>query len=388
MRTERPRVQFLDDEPAVLDGLRRRLQSAGADYTLTFCTDPHVVLEQVMAGRVDVLVSDISMPGCDGFELLARVRASAPGQRIPVIFLTGRQDIDFKRRALDMDAIDLVNKPVVLEDLLARLRSVLRLKAYEDQLHDQNAELERRVRARTEALAASQREIGWRLAKAGELRDANTGDHVVRVGLYSRQLGLALGLSEAFVEQLLLAAPLHDVGKLGVPDAVLRKRGPLDPSERAQMEEHCRIGAAILLERPELANRVDAFEDVGASADNPLLAMAARIAHSHHEHWDGGGYPEGIRGERIPLEARIAAVADVFDAMCSVRPYKPASAPDDVRAEIVAHSGRQFDPQVVAAFQRSFAEFCTIAANSRTAVGDPARGSEIVHESADPVRRR
>ncbi|MCG3127770.1 MAG: Cyclic di-GMP phosphodiesterase response regulator RpfG [Phycisphaerae bacterium] len=347
-----PRVQFLDDEPSVLDGLRRLLRRESGWCAFDFSSDPAAVLAQASRDEIDVLVSDVDMPGMNGFELLSAIRATAAGERLPVIFLTGRQETDLKRRALDSDATDLLNKPVEREDLLARLRGALRLKSYQDALRESNTRLEERVRERTAELEESKREIVWRLAKAGELRDEQTGYHVMRVGWFSHHLAVALGVPPDVARDLLLAAPLHDIGKLGVPDAILRKRGPLSEQERADMQRHCLIGAAILRDRSRLLDAT--HETLGAAIDgveNPVLEMAARVARSHHEHWDGHGYPDRIAGEQIPLEARIVAVADVFDALCSVRPYKPACDLTTAAGMIVQAGGRQFDPAVVAAFQ-------------------------------------
>lgn len=346
-----PRVQFLDDEPSVLDGLRRLLRREAGWCTFAFSTDPAAVLDHAARDEIDVLVSDVDMPGMNGFELLTMIRATESGERLPVIFLTGRQETDLKRRALDSEATDLLNKPVEREDLLARLRGALRLKSYQDELRESNLRLEERVRQRTMALEESKREIVWRLAKAGELRDEQTGQHVMRVGWFSHHVGLALGVPPDMARDLLLAAPLHDIGKIGISDAILRKRGPLSESERAEMQRHCVIGAAILRDRSRLLDA--AHEQLAASlegVDNPILEMAARIARSHHEHWDGRGYPDGIAGEQIPLEARIVAVADVFDAICSPRPYKPAYEVSVAVGMIADASGRQFDPAVVEAF--------------------------------------
>lgn len=353
MGRERPVVQFLDDEPAVLEGLRRLLRHERTQYDFAFATDPFHVLERALAGEIDVLISDINMRELGGFELLARIRASVDGRRLPVIFLTGRQETDLKRRALDLDATDVLNKPIEIEELLARVRSAVRIKEYADQLRDQNAALERRVRERTAALEDSQREIVWRLAKAGELRDEQTGNHVVRVGWFSYYLAGALGLTGRFTRDLLLAAPLHDVGKIGIPDAILRKRGPLSVQERAHMQQHCRIGEAILRGRPGVVMLLDGGESpLPDRRPYPLLETAARIALSHHERWDGLGYPSGLQGPQTPIEARIVAVADVFDALCSARPYKPPYGVDTAVELIAEQSGAQFDPQVVEAFHR------------------------------------
>ncbi|MCO6437270.1 MAG: response regulator [Phycisphaerae bacterium] len=346
------RILFVDDEPAVLDGLRRMMRSQSHRFVSNFTDDSIKALQACVAGEVDVLVSDCTMPAMDGFALITQLRATPEGRRVPVIFLSGRQEAELKREALDLDAADLLSKPVQFEELLARLRNALRIKTFEDELNEQNARLDRRVLERTAALEDSRREILWRLAKAGELRDEQTGHHVLRVAWYSFHVAKALRLDDDYCGELLIAAPLHDVGKIGIPDHILRKPGPLTAAECAVMQEHCRIGEAILRERPPMAMMLERMSP-NACADPvyPALAMAARIALGHHERWDGRGYPRELRGDQTPREARIVAVADAFDAICAERPYKPALPFDHAVSVIRAEAGAQFDPVIVRAFE-------------------------------------
>lgn len=212
-------------------------------------------------------------------------------------------------------------------------------------------EIEARVRERTAELEESRLDIVWRLAKAGEYRDKGNGNHVVRIGYYCRAISQALGASDEFVRTMFLTSPLHDIGKIAVPDTILLKPGVLTEPERRVIEQHCIIGAEILREYTGHSQ-----ESGRAPYNNPLLSVAARIAMSHHERWDGRGYPEGLSGEETPVEARIVAIADTYDALRSVRPYKPAYS--DVRALSIMkeESGGHFDPTVFAAFEAAIEE--------------------------------
>jgi putative two-component system response regulator len=261
----------------------------------------------------------------------------------------------------------LLNKPVDPQDLVARLQSVLRLKAYQDELKNQNKILEHKVEQRTLELSDSRLDIIWRLGKAAEFRDEETGNHVVRVGCYSRAIGEAMGLPHDFIEMLLLASPLHDIGKIGIPDRLLLKRGALTAEEWDVMKQHCAIGAEILRQNPQSMKvfqrwRREPSKIGQAQCDDPLLTIAASIALTHHERWDGTGYPDGLMGEAIPLESRVVALSDVYDALCSERPYKPAYSETEAREVLSSGVGQHFDPAVHAAFERSFDEFRSIRA--------------------------
>jgi putative two-component system response regulator len=282
-----------------------------------------------------------------------------------MIMLTALTDEELKPVALDLGATDLLNKPVKREDLLARIRSVLRLKAYQDELETLNETLERRVVERTADLEESRLNMVWRLAKAGEYRDEATGNHVVRVGCYCRALAEELGMPRSSTEILFLTAPLHDIGKIGVPDSILRKPGKLTEEEQKIMQLHCVIGADILLREPRGMREFLEWLSVGRrdgvpQHTNRLLEVASSIALGHHERWDGMGYPQGLKGDGIPLEARITALADVYDALCSVRPYKPAYPEPQVLSILKEEARNHFDPGVYAAFEKCAGEFSSI----------------------------
>ncbi len=351
------RILFVDDEPNFLSGIRRMLWDDSSEWELFFAESADEALKIASQKVLDTIVSDVSMPGKDGLELLKELKANPATSAIPVVILTGNAEAHLKRKALDLGAADLLNKPIDREDLIARLRSVLRLKRYQDELRAHNELLEFRVRERTRELESSRRDIIWRLAKAGEFRDEDTGDHVVRVALSSRILAAQIGLDQEMVEAVFLTSPLHDIGKIGIPDGILLKPGKLTDEERAQVQKHCEIGASILVELPKGAEYFLNTQEDGdrlpiLEAIEPIREFAATIAMTHHERWDGTGYPKGLGGEEIPIVGRVVAVADLYDALRSSRPYKKAF--DRAKAsQIMEESvGTHIDPMVFDAFVR------------------------------------
>ena len=236
---------FVDDEPLVLDAFRRSLLSYRASWAMSFVDSPLDAWQRIVANPVDLVVSDMTMPGMDGLELLSRMQARDETRDIPLIIVTGRGEQGLRRRALDLGATDLLEKPVDTDDLIARIRNALRLKSIQDELKSQNELLEQRVRERTAELEASRLEVIRRLAMAAEFRDEETGNHVIRVGLYSRLIAEAMGFNADFVESLGLAAPLHDIGKIGIPDSILLKPGRLTDDEFQTMRGHCVIAPAF-----------------------------------------------------------------------------------------------------------------------------------------------
>ena len=376
-------ILFIDDEPAVLDAFRRMLKYGDSEWATSFALSVDEALKIISELECDVIVSDITMPGKSGLDLLRILRESEKTRNIPVVIVTGNADRTLKRQALDLGAADLLNKPVDFDDLVARIRSAIRLKSYQDEIRTHNQLLEQRVRERTIELELSRRDIIGRLAKAGEYRDEATGNHVARVGWYCRAIAGALGLCPSTVDLVFLASPLHDIGKIGIPDAILLKPDRLSPEERKVMEQHCAIGTGILSECPKVLevyghNVAQPMSEVSLKYENPLLQMASSIALGHHEKWDGEGYPNRVRGDKIPLEARIAAVADVFDALGTKRPYKPAYAEEKARAIMRKESGKHFDPDVYAAFEKASDEIRLIQHKLRDETTSP------VSEGAEP----
>lgn len=348
-------ILFVDDEPHVLDGFRRMLRPFSKQWDIQYLSDSLAACAVIRNKLVDVVVTDVNMPRLTGIELVERLQQHDETRNIPVIVVTGNLECDLKRRALDAGATDLMNKPVQQEELVARLRSSLRLKACYNELQSRNLHLEDRVQERTRQLRDSRLEIIARLGKAAEFRDTDTGRHVLRVAHYSRLIAQALSLPSHDVETIFAAAPLHDVGKIAVPDAILYKPGPLTDAERRMMQEHCRIGEKIL--GAEVNFWLSGLQLQGDSTrlcqelgNDSVLETARRIAATHHEHWDGRGYPAGLAGEAIPLSGRIVALADVFDALTTTRPYKRAHSTDEALRIIADGVGSQFDPKVHEAF--------------------------------------
>ncbi|MCP9447512.1 MAG: HD domain-containing protein [Nitrospira sp.] len=332
------------------------------EWTMIFVGSAAEALREMSGSTVDTLVTDLQMDRQTGFDLLRAVSASSGLGHVPVIIMTGAAERDLKRRALDLGATDLLNKPVDSADLIARIRSALRLKSYQDQIRDQNELLERKVRDRTRELDESRVDLIWRLARVAEFRDEQTGHHIMRVGSYCKVLADALGMPHDFAETIFLTSPLHDIGKIGIPDAILRRPGTLTAADWNVMRRHCAIGAEILRQdiwmQPPGGDHPPVEQSEGdGGRRNPFLEMASAIALAHHEWWDGTGYPCGLSGEAIPLEARIVAVADVYDALSSARPYKPAL-PEDKVVDIMDRQVRtHFDPAVYEAFRRSRTAF-------------------------------
>jgi putative two-component system response regulator len=360
-------ILIVDDDQRVLDSLRRTLHHQSDNWDMTFVRNPEEAWESLLETAYDAVVTDVRMPGLTGIELLERIRQSDKTKRVPVVILTGLNDTALKERALLCGAVDLMNKPVDAGQLIARLRNVLQTKGYEDELRASNAVLNETVERQSADLAQSRMNVICRLGMAAEFRDEDTGNHVIRVGCYSRAVAAALGMPRPFLEMLLLAAPLHDIGKIGIPDSVLLKPGPLSDEEWVIMQRHCEIGESILREQSKMmvplldwySVELPAMRDTLENRD-PVLEMAATIALSHHEKWDGGGYPRGLAGEAIPLESRIVAVADVFDALTSHRPYRPARPEEEALSIMDAMVGTHFDPRAHAAFIRSLPEIHAI----------------------------
>lgn len=324
-------IMVIDDQDANVALLRKILGSAGY-RRIEAETDARRMLDRFDEHRPDVILLDLHMPHLDGFAVLERLRPKIGASYLPVIVLTADATPEARLRALAAGATDFLTKPFDINEVVLRVRNVVETQRLYRQLERFNAGLELRVQERTRELEESYLDTVDRLATAAELRDDATGEHIVRVGRTSGLIAARLGLPASEVETIERAATLHDVGKIGVPDAILLKPGLLTEEEFAQVKTHTVIGARIL-----------------AGATSGLLRAAEEIARFHHERWDGCGYA-GLRGARIPLHARIVAVADAYDAMTSDRPYKDAIDPEWALEEIAACSGTQFEPAIVDAF--------------------------------------
>ena len=327
------RILIVDDEEANIDILRRILTRAGLSRMLT-TTDSREAAALYVEHRPDLILLDLHMPHLDGLQVMDQLNEIGEASYLPILILSGDLTAEARRDALSRGAKDFLNKPFQQDELLLRIKTLLETRLLYLQIQNQNHLLEAKVRERTRELVEAQIEIIERLAIAAEFRDDNTGQHTQRVGQMSALLARQLGVANTQVSLIARAAPLHDVGKIGVPDTILMKMDKLTPEEFEIVKQHTVIGARIL-----------------SGGKFPLLRVAEDIAFSHHERWDGAGYA-GMRGADVPLAGRIVAVADVFDALTQQRPYKPAWPVAEAIAEIDRQRGRQFDPDVVDAFLR------------------------------------
>jgi putative two-component system response regulator len=326
-------ILAVDDERSNLLLLERVLEREG--YTrVTAATDPVAALELFEELEPELVLLDLHMPGMDGFEVMRRLGGD-DGPGVPVLVLTADATDDTKRRALRAGARDFLTKPIDQVELCIRVRNLLQVQYLQGRLAQQNANLEAEVAERTSDLEHARLEILERLAVAAEFRDDDTQQHAWRIGRTCALLGERLGIPKHETELLRRAALLHDIGKIGISDLILLKPGRLTDEEFEIVKRHTTIGAQIL-----------------ADSTSPLLRLAREIALTHHERWDGRGYPQGRSGEETPLAGRIVAVADVFDALTHERPYKQAWPLEDAVTEVLAQAGRQFDPRVVDAFAR------------------------------------
>lgn len=326
----RARILVVDDEETNLRLLRRILEKEGCTAIQT-TSDGSRVTSLVDAFDPDLLLLDLHMPPPDGYAILRALGDRMAGPSGPaVLILTGDGTRDAKRNALTLGASDFLEKPFDSTEALLRIRNILEMRFLHRELAQQNSLLETRVEERTKELLQSQVETLERLARASSVRDDETGRHTQRVGQLAGTIAEALGLTSRLVELIRRAAPLHDVGKIGIPDAILLKPGPLSPEETSVMRTHTMEGARILS---------GGFSDV--------VRMAERIALNHHEHWDGSGYPQGLAGDAIPLEARIVSVADCVDALTHNRPYRHSKPIEYVNDELCRCRGTQFDPAVI-----------------------------------------
>lgn len=353
-QVRKSKIMIVDDEQYNVLVFRKYLESAGYTSFIT-TSDSTAAIRHVKLDRPDVLLLDIMMPRVSGLDILRELRNDPRCQHLPILVLTASTDSATKQAALELGATDFLIKPLDANDLLPRVRNALQTKHYQDRLESYAEELEKLVRQRTAEVVASRQEVIACLARAAEFRDNDTGHHILRVGRYASIIGRQLGFSAARAELLELAAQLHDVGKIGIPDSILLHPGKLDPEQFALMQKHCAIARKIIQpisgpESEQLRTHTQLGANILQSSRSPLLVLAAQIAQTHHERWDGTGYPLGLAGDDIPLEGRITAVADVYDALSSKRPYK--SAFPRARCFEILEEGRgtHFDPRVLDAF--------------------------------------
>lgn len=324
------RFLIVDDNPDMVWILQTLLEREGyRDIAST--TDPTTAVDGFLAFEPDLVLLDMHMPGMNGLDVMARMKEVARDY-VPIVMLTGDLNPEIRLRALGCGANDFLTKPFEKTEVHLRIRNLLETRNLHKQLRQENESLEIKVAERTKDLERAKVEILQRLAMAADFRDDCTGEHTQRVGELSARMARAMGLPKQHVELIRAAAPLHDIGKIGVPDHILLKPGPLNQAEWIIMKRHTTTGARML-----------------SKSVSPTLRLGERIALSHHERWDGNGY-EGIAGNNIPLSGRLVTVADAFDAMTHQRPYKEALPVEVAIEEIREQRGRQFDPNVVDAF--------------------------------------
>jgi putative two-component system response regulator len=352
---------IVDDVPANLSVLGDLLRDAG--YQVRAANSGQVALRfAAMEPHPTLILLDVMMPEMDGYQVLAALRQDPATQSIPVIFLTALDSARDEERGFQHGVVDYITKPIKPDVVLARVRNQLLARLAQIWLRDRNALLEAEVARRMEENEMIQTVSIRALAHLAEIRDPETGNHILRTQSYVRLLAtrlkdhprFATTLDDSYIKMLTHSAPLHDIGKVGIPDSILQKPGKLTADEWVIMKTHARLGSdAIDLAEQDIEKPVE------------FLALAKEVARSHHERWDGKGYPDGLTGEAIPLSARLMALADVFDALISKRIYKEAMTFDEAREIIAAERGRQFDPDATDAFLSDFTEFTAIAARYR-----------------------
>jgi len=336
MEGSKASILIVDDTAENIDILQGLLKDK---YRLKVAKSGEKALE-IMAGeqRPDLILLDIMMPEMDGYQVCEKLKEDPRTRDVPVIFLTARVDVADEQKGFELGAVDYITKPISPSVVLARVKTHLAL-------YDQNRLLEQRVMERTRDLHDSRFEIIRRLGRAAEYKDNETGLHVIRMSHYTRLIALASGISDSEAELLLHASPMHDIGKIGIPDKILLKPGKLDNDEWKEMRKHAEYGAQIL----------------GDNQDQ-LIGTAREIALTHHEKWDGTGYPAGLKEEDIPVNGRVVAVADVFDALTTDRPYKKAWGITEAAQLIREESGKHFDPDFVKAFEKALPDILLVKA--------------------------
>ncbi|WP_024512188.1 HD domain-containing phosphohydrolase [Bradyrhizobium sp. ARR65] len=334
---------LVDDSRSVLDFLKRHIEADGMVQATAFL-DPLQAIAAARSRDFDIVLVDYEMPKMDGIAFIRALRSLPRCAEIPVVMITSIEDDEVRMQALQAGATDFLPKRPQSLEMRVRLRNLVRLGLAVRKLNDRTVHLASEVAAATQKLQEREEEIILRLALAVEYRDNDTGEHTLRVAKYSRLIAEELGLSERLCRDIYLAAPLHDIGKVAIPDNILLKPGRLNEEEMAIIRTHAAIGGRIL-----------------ADSHCELIQLGAAIAVGHHERWDGTGYPRGLKGPEIPIAARVVAVADVFDALTTKRPYKEAMPLTDARDYLLKRSGQEFDPACVDAFLSRWDDVLAIA---------------------------
>jgi two-component system response regulator RpfG len=338
-----PLVVIIDDEFTSRAILEKIVLSIQKNVVAKSFAEAVTALAWIKENTPDLIIVDYLMSGMSGLEALRQMRLVYSLEGVPIVVVTASEERNIKYQALESGATDFITKPIDPYECRVRCRNMLNLRLQQKIILNHSHFLEQRVEDATKQIRSREEETLFRLAKAGEYRDEETGNHILRMARYSRLIAEELGLMSDHSDLIELAAPMHDIGKIGIPDHILQKPGKLSPEELTIMKTHPLIGFRILQDSP-----------------SKYLMMGATIALSHHEKYDGSGYPHGKRGDDIPLEARIVAVADVYDALTSNRPYKKAWTNEDSLAYLTSNSGKHFDPACVEAFVAQYSKIIQI----------------------------